>query len=90
MSEDDLGKSVTVPVGEEAELILQTIGPGEYGDPVLSSDALRFLDVTLPADQNPGGPRQRFRFEAVTAGTVEIHIPHTERQTAFDVSVVVE
>lgn len=90
MSEGDQGKSVKVPLGEEAELLLQTIGPGQYGAPELSSEALRFLDVTLPADQNPGGPRQLYRFEAVTTGTTTIHIPHTERATSFDVVVVVE
>lgn len=84
----DNGKQETVRVGEEADLLLQTIGPGGYGDPVLSSNAVRFLDVALEA-ANPGGPLQRFRFTAVSAGTASLHIPHTEQQMAFDLVIVV-
>jgi hypothetical protein len=75
----DNGRSVAVLVGDELEITLQTIGPGEYGTPVLSSRSIRFLGVSSPGPQNPGGPRQLFRFEAVTAGRAEIAIPHVNR-----------
>lgn len=53
-----------------------TIGPGQYGDPVLSSTAVTFLGATDPPPYNPGGPRQLYRFLARALGTAEISIPH--------------
>jgi hypothetical protein len=89
LSADDSGQRVTAFVGQETDLLLQTIGPGEYGDPTVSSDAMRFLDVTFPGPANPGGPRQLFRFTAVSPGLVEIQIPHTGQANAFTLIVMV-
>ena len=72
----DDGRSIAVLVGDEIEITLQTIGPGAYGTPVLSSGSIRFLGESSPGPQNPGGPRQLFRFEAVAVGRAEITIPH--------------
>jgi hypothetical protein len=81
------GSTVTAAVGQELDVTLQTIGPGEYGTPSLSSPAIRFLDVSYPPQQNPGGPRQLFRFGAVSAGTVEVSVPHTGRNLPFSITV---
>jgi hypothetical protein len=74
----DHGRSIAVLVGDEIEITLQTIGPGEYGTPVVSSGSgsIRFLGEGSPGPQNPGGVRQLFRFEAVAPGGAEISIPH--------------
>lgn len=72
----DDGRSIAVLVGDEIDITLQTIGPGSYGTPVISSGSIRFLGESSPGPQNPGGPRQLFRFEAVAAGRAEITIPH--------------
>ena len=72
----DNGRSIAVLVGDKIEVTLQTIGPGEYGTPVVSSGSIRFQGESSPGPQNPGGPRQLFRFEAVAVGRAEITIPH--------------
>jgi hypothetical protein len=90
LSTTDSGKQVTVSVGQEADVLLHTIGPGQYGDPIISSDAMRFLDVTFPGPYTPGGPNQLFRFTAVSPGTTEIHIAHTVQAAVFDLVIVVD
>jgi hypothetical protein len=71
-------RTIGVLVGDEIDITLQTIGPGAYGTPVLTSGSLRFLGESSPGPQNPGGVRQLFRFEAVAAGRAEITIPHRD------------
>jgi hypothetical protein len=72
------GTSISVTPGDEIDITLQTIGPGQYETPTVSSGSIRFLGESPAADPpNPGGPRQLFRFEAVTPGRAEITIPHT-------------
>ncbi len=71
------GQKVLVSVGEKIEITLQTIGPGQFGDPLLSSGALMFLEEKPASPQNPGGPRQIYRFEAIMSGETIITIPHT-------------
>jgi hypothetical protein len=73
----DAGRTVVASVGEKIEVTLQTIGPGQYGDPALSSGSVRFLGESPAGVPNPGGPRQLYRFEAVTSGRADITIPHT-------------
>ena len=72
----DNGRMVPLAAGMEADLTLQTIGGGHYGDPVLSSTSITFLGMSYPPEQNPGGPRQLYRFRAVSPGTAEVSIPH--------------
>ncbi len=73
----DTGQSVVASVGEKIEVTLQTVGPGQYGDPILSSESVKFLDESSAGTPNPGGSRQLYRFEAVSSGQVNITIPHT-------------
>ena len=68
LTNSDSGRSVTVAVGSEIDVTLQTIGPGQYGSPALSSKCVRFVGVSLAGSPNPGGPRQLFRFEAKAPG----------------------
>jgi hypothetical protein len=77
LTRGDGGKSVRVAVGDEVDIALQTIGPGSFKDPELSSGSVRFVDVSLASLRNPGGPTQVFRFRAVAKGQTQIRIPHT-------------
>ena len=74
---DVAGQSVVASVGEKIEVTLQTVGPGQYGDPILSSESVKFLEESSAGTPNPGGSRQLYRFEAVSSGQVSITIPHT-------------
>jgi hypothetical protein len=60
------GHTVSVAPGDTIEITLQTIGPGEYETPSVSSGSIRYLGEFPAGPPNPGGPRQLFRFEAVT------------------------
>lgn len=86
----DSDTTVAAAVGQELDVTLQTIGPGEYGPPSLSSRAIRFLDVSYPSQQNPGGPRQLFRFRAASAGTVSVSIAHSDDDPPFSITVNVD
>jgi hypothetical protein len=70
--------TLSITVGRELDLTLQTIGPGEYvSPPLVSSGAVRFLDVRLVTPHVPAGPTQQFRFEAVRPGVAVIVFHHT-------------
>lgn len=71
-------QSVTVPAGTEFSVTLQTVGPGEYSSPpAISSDAVRFVTVSLVSPYVPAGPTQRFQFAAMTRGKAVIVFQHT-------------
>ena len=44
-------------VGERIEVTLQTIGPGQYENIVVSSELVRFLGEASAGAPNPGRPR---------------------------------
>jgi hypothetical protein len=71
------GHTISVAPGDKIDITLQTIGPGQYETPTVSSGSIRFLGESSAGMPNPGGPRQLFRFEAVTVGRADITIPHT-------------
>ena len=80
---------------QELQATLQTIGPGEYGDPALTSDAVRFVGMSFSKVQTPGGPTQIYTFTAEHAGTSTITIPHRgdvagAGATTFTLSVTVQ
>jgi hypothetical protein len=74
------GQRVTAKVGQPIVVTLQTIGPGRYGTPQISSFAVRFEGsaFALPREQNPGGPKQVYRFTATAEGKAQVRIPHTD------------
>ena len=72
----DSGRAVPAAVGQQIQVTLQTIGPGNYGDPQISASTVRFLDMTYSKQPNPGGPIQFYRFEATRVGRADISIPH--------------
>jgi hypothetical protein len=83
-------QTLSIKAGRELELTLQTIGPGEYASPPLvSSAAVRFLDVRLVTPAVPAGPTQRFRFEAVGPGVAVIVFRHTVQDPAIEDTISV-
>src|SRR5882762_6828048 len=57
-----------------------TIGGGRYDTPQISSRAVRFEGSAFapPREQNPGGPKQVYRFTATAEGGAQVRIPHTD------------
>jgi hypothetical protein len=85
----DSGREIRIGVEGRIEITLQTIGPGEYSEPDVSSGSVRLTDIqTLMSP--PAGPKQRFRFEASASGRASITIPHTGQNPAFSLLVEVE
>ena len=70
------GQRMTATVGQPIQITLQTIGPGQYFSPQISSPAIRFVSAGSAETQNPGGPRQIYRFRAASEGESHITIPH--------------
>ena len=82
------GQRVAGVVGQRIEISLATIGPGSYGDPSVSSAAIRFRNVAWPQSQTPAGPTQIYIFEGTAEGEAEIRIAHSGRGS-FSVTVQV-
>jgi len=82
------GQRVAAALGQRVEVKLATIGPGNYGDPIVSSSAIQFRNMAWPQSQNPGGPTQIYVFEAMAEGEAEIRIPHSV-EGSFSVTVQV-
>ena len=79
----DSGKDINLAMNQHVYLTLQTVGPGQFGEPELSSDAVRFEGMILPPSQNPGGPTQVYHFRTVAAGTSLLTIPHDSGSAPF-------
>ncbi len=73
----DSGRTVVASIGDQVEVTLQTIGPGQYGDPTVSSHAALFLGESPVNPPIPAGATQLFRFEAIAPGRADVTIPHT-------------
>jgi len=92
----DAGRSVVAAVGDRIEVTLQTIGPGQYVDPIVSSGSVAFLGESSASPPIPAGPTQVYRFEAVAPGPADITIPHAGElpggpaTPAFAITVVVQ
>lgn len=69
------GQQLAARVGQQIELALGTIGPKQYGDPLISSDALKLESVALDWPPNPGGPRFIYIFEATSEGEARLEVP---------------
>jgi hypothetical protein len=72
------GRTLSVMVGEELDLRVQSIGPGEYvAPPQLSSGALKYLKVEQVGPYVPAGVTQLFHFRGAAKGTTIISFQHT-------------
>jgi hypothetical protein len=71
-------QTVFVRTGDELQITLGTMGPGQYASPpTVSSPAVGFLDASFVGPYVPAGPTQRFRFKAVATGKAIIVFEHT-------------
>lgn len=72
------GQTFNLTVGQELDLTVQTVGPGEYrSPPSVSSPALRFVNDTLIGPYIPAGPTQLFRFKAEAVGRAIVLLRHS-------------
>ncbi len=72
------GQTFSLAVGQELDVTLQTIGPGQYeSPPSVSSLSLRFLDVAFVGPFVPAGPTQEFRFEGTAPGQAIVVFTHS-------------
>src|SRR3569623_3289141 len=63
LSAGERNRRVSTHVGDPIEIVLQTIGPGEYASPpAISSPAVVFQAVTQCGSPVPAGPTQCFHF----------------------------
>jgi hypothetical protein len=73
------GQSVDTIVGERIELRLGAVGGPSYGDPQISSPAIRLDANALQIDPSgmisPGGPTHIYMFEAVAEGEAQVKVP---------------
>jgi hypothetical protein len=73
------GQSVAATVGEQIELTLGLVGGAHYGDPQISSPAIRLENTALHLEPNmppsPGGAWFIYMLEAVAEGEVQIKLP---------------
>lgn len=83
LTSKDNGRFVTFAMNQHVYLTLQTVGPGQYGEPALSSDAFSFEEMTFPKNQNPGGPTQVYHFRTLAIGTALLTIPHDSGSAPF-------
>lgn len=73
-------------VGQEIEVTLGNVGPAIYESPPgVSSSAVAFLSVDVVPPFNPGGPTQRFRFKAISAGVAIVSFRRTLSGTLVSV-----
>ncbi len=72
-------RTLALQVGQEVDMRLQTVGPGEYSSPpTISSSAVRFLGASVVGPYVPAGPTQVFRFMAVARGQAVVTFHHTD------------
>lgn len=86
----DQGEKVSTKVGQEIIVTLQTVGPGQYETPRISSSSVRFEGSSFPKEQIPAGPRQVYRFVAAAVGQAKIEILHSQRNPAYQITFQVK
>jgi len=73
VSPDGGSQTITAAPGQGIDITLRNVGPAIYASPpIISSAAVTYLGVDDVPPYNPGGPTQRFRFRAVSAGQAVI------------------
>ena len=84
----DNGRVLAVKIGQEIDLTLQTIGPGEYDQhPDVSSRSIDLLSVSYVSPPNPAGPKQLFQFKSVAPGQAAISVFHTGQNPTFRITL---
>jgi len=82
------GETLRVAVGEELDLTLQTVGPGEYQSPPrVSSSSLQFLDAAPITPTSRWGIAQVFRFKGAIPGQAIVVIHHSGKSPVISDTV---
>lgn len=94
LTQYDSGRRLSVAVGDNLRLTLQTIGPGQFlGPPTVSSAAVRYVGEASPGVIVPAGVRQIYRFQAVAPGSARISLAWADEtrtdSSAFALDIVV-
>jgi hypothetical protein len=85
------GRTFTVAPGQEVDIRLQSIGPGEYqAPPAISSTAIRFQSAGLVGPSVPAGVTQLFRFQALRQGRAIVTFRHSGQTVTVVDTVDVE
>ena len=90
------GQHVTATVGERIELTLGMGGFRRYGDPEISSSAVRLESTALDFPLSPGGPGYTYIFEATAEGEAQIKFRvfdlyhHELNESGYSVTIRVE
>jgi len=69
------GQHVRATVGQQIEITLGTVGPAQYGAPLVSSPAIRLESTAFEWPPNPGGRTSVYIFEAAAVGKAQVIIP---------------
>src|SRR5271165_1390418 len=69
------GQRARATVGQQIEITLGTVGPAQYGVPLVSSTAVRLESTALDWPPNPGGPTFIYIFETTAVGEAQVIIP---------------
>ena len=80
------GQRLVARVGQQIEITLATIGPKQYGDPQVSSNALKLVSVALDWPPSPGGPTFIYVFEATSEGEAKVEVPIINRMDDPDLA----
>ena len=70
------GQPFVATVGELMQFTLNQVGPFGYGDPQISSAAVRLKSIEPVGLPTPAGPVVMYTFEAIAEGEARIFIPH--------------
>jgi len=70
------GQPFVATVGELMQFTLYEVGPWGYGDPQISSAAVRLKSIEPKGIPTPAGPVLLYTFEAVAEGEAHIFISH--------------
>ncbi len=69
------GQHVRATVGQQINITLGTVGPAQYGVPLVSSTAVRLESTALDWPPNPGGSTFIYIFETAAVGEAQVIIP---------------
>ena len=91
------GQHLAASVGQQIEITLGTISGPQYGEPQVSSTAIRLESTALDWPPNPGGTTFIYIFEAAAEGEAQVRVPiinsenpDLTKQLTFAVTIRVE
>lgn len=70
--------SIVAGVGQEVDITLGTVGPGQFNDPSVASGPVQFLGSAVVPPYTPAGPRQQFRFTTTQTGRTVVVFHHVD------------